>query len=107
METRSVKSIISLLSASSYLAAFSHTPLFSSVSGNNTSLPYHIYSVVQNVFITIITDGYLSIKYRSNYDWLEKSVAPPLPMNMTSSDQKTTNDIVMPGVAGSMLQEHL
>jgi hypothetical protein len=35
--------------------------------------------VVQNVFITIITDGYMSIKYRSNYDWLEKRMTPILP----------------------------
>jgi len=31
------------------------------------------------VFITIITDGYMSIKYRSNYDWLEKRMTPILP----------------------------
>jgi hypothetical protein len=26
------------------------------------------------VFITIITDGYMNIKYQSSYDWLEKRV---------------------------------
>ena len=29
-------------------------------------------SVIQNVFITIVEDGYLSIKYKSSYDWLSK-----------------------------------
>ena len=30
---------------------------------------------MQNVFITIVEDGYLSIKYKSNYDWLQNEMS--------------------------------
>jgi hypothetical protein len=44
--------------------------------------------VVQNVFITIVTDGYMTIKYKSSYDWLERrdQAAPSLPANGPPSE---------------------
>ena len=28
------------------------------------------------MFITIVTDGYMTIKYKSSYDWLESRLIP-------------------------------
>jgi hypothetical protein len=57
------------------------------------------------VFITIITDGYLSIKYRSNYDWLEKRLVPPVAgAEADTKAPSTVSDLVIPGVIGSQEQ---
>eukprot|EP00347_Sterkiella_histriomuscorum_P001498 403371804 len=38
--------------------------------------------VIQNVFITIVEDGYLSIKYKSSYDWLSQKYDQPHQLQM-------------------------
>lgn len=43
----------------------------------NYSFVFYAYVVIQNVLLAQVEDAYLSIKYKSKFDWLTKDLRDP------------------------------
>ena len=47
-------------------------------------------SFVQNIFLILVADGYLTVKYREKADWLNKESNDPALENITSDEIELT-----------------
>lgn len=99
-----------LSSATHTSLSLSGKSIIISISGLSNDLTIGLfYSVIQNVFVILIEEGYMSIKYESTYEWLhmhyhrhshhqiEDAPANPQQQNMNSTDEiKNTDDLIYP-----------